>query len=114
MKKKRRDFIRMTGLTGIGLTSGLFGSVARQTRSSNYEQYIAGMEHNQINTGELSVIGQYGPWAAGLTEKELPSYSFRKNSFTNIENWRTLARTRVMDRMSIPDIGGMPVVTKLQ
>ena len=72
------------------------------------------MEHNQINTGELSVIGQYGPWAAGLTEKELPSYSFRKNSFTNIENWRTLARTRVMDRMSIPDIGGMPVVTKLQ
>jgi len=58
-----------------------------------------------------SVIGLYGPWAASLNENKLPSLSFRRKEFSNIEDWRKQARQRVIERMSIPNIGGMPKLT---
>jgi len=58
-----------------------------------------------------SVIGAYGKWAAGLTENKLPSLSFRKKEFTNVEAWKKEARKRLTERLSIPEMGGTPVVT---
>jgi dienelactone hydrolase len=60
--------------------------------------------------GDLSVIGMYGSWAAGLMEGKLPSLSFRRPEFTNLDSWRAEGRKRLEQRMSIPDIGGLPVV----
>jgi len=39
------------------------------------------------------MIGHYGKWAASLTENKLPSFSFRKNEFTDIEKWKKAAET---------------------
>jgi len=63
-----------------------------------------------IQETELSVIGQYGPWAASLNGGELPSYSFRRNEWSDIDAWRVSARQRLIDRLAIPDIGGSPDV----
>ena len=59
----------------------------------------------------LTVIGDYGNWAAGLTAGRLPSLSFRNDQWNDLELWRTAAKKRVEERMAIPDIGGMPAVT---
>ena len=68
---------------------------------------------NSMGAGEtggdqLTMIGLYGPWAASLTANKLPSLSFRNPQWTDMESWRARAKQRVMDRMAIPDIGGLP------
>jgi dienelactone hydrolase len=68
------------------------------------------MDNKKFDEQQLSVIGLYGPWAASLNENKLPSFSFRKKEFTNVDEWRKTARKRTMERMSIPNIGGMPKV----
>lgn len=59
----------------------------------------------------LSIIGQYGPWANSLMEGKLPSHSFRKKEWTSLESWKDMARKKIVDRMGIPNIGGTPEVT---
>ena len=49
-------------------------------------------------------------WAASLTEKKLPSLSFRNKEWTDAEKWQKTAKTSVMERLAIPDIGGTPKV----
>ncbi|MGE5420752.1 MAG: alpha/beta hydrolase family protein [Chloroflexota bacterium] len=61
-----------------------------------------------------NLIGPYGEWAAGLTEKTLPSLSFRKKEFTDIEQWRKNAKNRLGERLAIPDIGKAPEVTRVR
>lgn len=57
-----------------------------------------------------SVIGQYGKWASGLIEKDLPSLSFRRKEWRDLKKWHQAADQRVRERLSIPDIGGLPEV----
>ena len=59
----------------------------------------------------ISVIGPYGKWAASLTENKLPSMSFRRKEWSDLRKWKKRALTRLQERLAIPDIGGMPVVT---
>ncbi|PWT70771.1 MAG: hypothetical protein C5B59_19725 [Bacteroidetes bacterium] len=56
------------------------------------------------------MIGLYGPWAASLTENKLPSLSFRSAQGSDAAIWRDQARKRVIERLSIPDLGKMPDV----
>lgn len=58
-----------------------------------------------------SLIGLYGPWAASLIDKKLPSLSFRRPEWRNPDQWRQTARQRLIERMGIPAIGGLPTVT---
>ncbi|MCD6307496.1 MAG: hypothetical protein J7M24_00725 [Candidatus Latescibacteria bacterium] len=58
----------------------------------------------------MSVIGPYGRWAASLTEGNLPSMSFRRKEFTDLESWRETARQHLDDRLAAPDMGGVPDV----
>lgn len=60
---------------------------------------------------DLSIIGLYGDWAAGSLAKSLPSLSFRKEEWTDLNAWREAARGRLTDRLAIPDLGGMPEVS---
>ncbi len=61
--------------------------------------------------GNMSVIGQYGPWASSLTENKIPSLSFRRKEWNDLKKWHEAADARVRDRLAIPDIGKAPEVT---
>lgn len=51
-----------------------------------------------------SLIGPYGNWAASLISKGLPTLSFRRSEWTNVETWASEAKKRVVERLAIPDI----------
>ena len=55
-----------------------------------------------------SMLGAYGPWAAGLAG-EGPNYlSFRHTHWTDLAAWRPAARRRFRERLAMPDSGGTP------
>lgn len=108
MKNKRREFLKKTALTSFGLSAGLLNVFA--SGQNNFILSTSNMSNEKFDEQHLSVIGLYGAWAASLNENRLPSFSFRKKEFSNVDEWRKLARKRTMERMAIPDIGGMPKV----
>ena len=87
MKNKRREFLKQTALTSVAMAgSGMlkgFAAASDNLIFSNVNN--ASMENKEFDEQNLSVIGLYGPWAASLTENKLPSFSFRNESFTNIQ-----------------------------
>lgn len=108
MKKKRRDFLKLSTALGLGLTSG-FPVFAMGEGESIFRDNTIFTDENT----DLSVIGSYGPWASSLNEKKIPALSFRRKEFSNLTSWKKIARQRVVDRMSIPDLGKAPVTTIL-
>ena len=108
MKNKRRVFLKQTALTSLGISTGILNAFASDI--NNFIPLTSDMTNKKFDEQHLSVIGLYGPWAASLNENKLPSFSFRKKEFTNVDEWRKTARKRTMERMSIPNIGGMPKV----
>ena len=109
MKNKRREFLKITALTGLGIGSGVWKGFAS---GLDHPDKLSIMPSTTIPAADSSIIGQYGPWAASLTESKLPSLSFRKKEWKNLETWRTAARKRLTERLAIPDIGGVPGVTR--
>src|SRR4051812_931512 len=117
MDKKRREFLKQTGQAGLGvLSSGLLSGIASKADAKplSNQPFNKSISKN-VNTAsdemDTSIIGLYGPWAAALTEKNLPSLSFRNKNQVNLEAWRKVARSRVKERMAIPGLGGLPQVT---
>ena len=110
MKNKRRDFLKFTGLTGLNVLGGgllpAFASPAGQSSTSTKQMPGAMIPDNN----NLSMIGQYGPWAASLTDNKLPSLSFRRKEYTNPDAWRKVAKKRVTERLAIPGMGALPEV----
>jgi dienelactone hydrolase len=107
MHSKRREFIKLGGLTGLTLASGDFlKSFAATTPAPSMEN----LTMTKFDPNSQSIIGNFGEWAAGLV-KDLPSNSFRRDNFKNVKKWQTETRALVTNRMSVPDIGGMPEVT---
>ncbi|MBK5279451.1 MAG: twin-arginine translocation signal domain-containing protein, partial [Bacteroidia bacterium] len=108
MKSKRRDFLKLAGLTGLGVAGGGlldgFSSPLISTISTPNKNLNLMAEDN------LSIIGQYGQWAASFNDGKLPSLSFRRKEFTNLNVWRETAKKRLLERLNIPDIGGTPEV----
>jgi dienelactone hydrolase len=109
MKNKRRQFLKQTALAGLGIAGGQWLN-ASPFDITHFTSSITNMTDKNFDVQHPSVIGLYGQWAASLNENKLPSFSFRRKEFGNIEDWRKRARKQVMDRMSIPNIGGMPKV----
>jgi dienelactone hydrolase len=105
MPNNRRNFLKLAGLTGMGLTSGVFNGLASD--HDNREP----SSQNSNNNQNASIIGLYGEWANAINANKLPSFSFRKNGWKDIESWRKSAKQRLTERLAIPDIGGMPKVT---
>ena len=104
---KRRDFLKLSGLTGIGLAA----SNPLLAFSNSFQPGHSPIE-NMVDEKNTTLIGLYGPWAASLTEGKLPSLSFRRAEFKNLDDWKTQARGRLMERLGIPDIGSPKVVVK--
>ena len=90
---------------------GLAGERALEAVSLNPYQSILPALNEATADSDLSVIGEYGPWAASLNRDRLPSCSFRNKRFADIEGWRESARKCAKDRMAIPDLGSAPKVT---
>ena len=108
MKKKRRDFLKLAGAASLGIATDMFNVFAG---IAYHQPKLKFMDVGKVTDDkDVSIIGRYGPWAASLMENKLPSLSFRRNEFNNVESWRTKARQRVVDRLGIPDIGGIPKV----
>ncbi|HNR05972.1 MAG TPA: alpha/beta hydrolase family protein [Saprospiraceae bacterium] len=106
MKNKRRDFIKYSGLAGMGL--GLKGWRDLESFDRLNAVYPG---FNEWQNESLSIIGQYGPWAAKRMEGKRPSFSFRNPEWTDPEAWRKSARQRLKERMAIPELGSTPRVT---
>jgi len=113
MKTKRRDFLKWTSL--LGLTAA--GSNAFSYSGENSSPVSTLLTKNTsaattpMSEENLSIIGQYGPWASSLNEGKLPSHSFRKSEWTNLGTWKDAARKKLLDRMAIPNLGPTPKVT---
>ncbi len=66
-----------------------------------------------LTNPEQSMIGRYGPWAAGLSD-DPPRLSFRRPGRPGLEAWRAEALERVATCLGAPDIGQNPKVTALK
>ncbi len=110
MKNKRRDFLKYSGLAGLGMAGGIIKGFAADIHKNNLPEAMDTASSGDFVDDQLTMIGLYGPWAASLTANKLPSFSFRNQEWTDVESWRPKARQRVMDRMAIPDIGDLPEI----
>ena len=112
MKNNRREFIKLTGMTGLGVAGGgILKSLASAPGNHNKQENIFSNSNATSSSNEnLSIIGLYGEWADSLIEKKLPAFSFRRKEWSNLETWRKAARKRLIERLAIPDIGGIPKV----
>lgn len=108
MKKNRRDFLKLTGMAGLTIAGS---GMAHGISMPSVDPFVLSSHPMNVPPEDLSIIGQYGQWAASLSKGKLPSLSFRNKEYTNLENWRNEAKKRLLDRLAIPDIGGTPAVT---
>jgi dienelactone hydrolase len=117
MQNKRRKFLKLAGLTGMGVAgSGMLKGFAsekddKRLSNTNFLDTDIPVQNNELYEKDISIIGLYGAWAGSLNDNKLPALSFRRNEFKNVDTWRKTARQRVIERLSIPDIGGTPKVT---
>ncbi len=107
---KRRQFLKLTGMTALGLASSSLEASA--TPWIENEFLNLNPAHSSMNPiQDVNLIGPYGPWAVSLTEGKLPLHSFRRSEFNNVDAWRKIARGKLVERLGIPNIGGLPKVT---
>jgi dienelactone hydrolase len=113
MKRKRREFLKLSGLTWLGISGGsslkVFVDNQPSPALSNSDTFSS-ISKKDINEKDLSIIGLYGEWAAKLNENKLPTFSFRRKEWSDLEKWRKAAKKRLTDRLAIPAIGKMPKV----
>ena len=115
MNHDRRLFLKyagMSGLLAVGSNIPKAFSLSPNNNpaiSNSSSTPLSGSK--SLNAENLSVIGLYGNWAASLNENNLPSFSFRKKEWSDIELWRKAAKMRLAERMGIPDMIGIPKVT---
>ncbi|MBB3837154.1 dienelactone hydrolase [Runella defluvii] len=100
----RRKFLKKSSVASIGM-AGL------DVLNPFVNDIFSPLTLMNSNETTENLIGLYGPWAVSLIESKLPSLSFRRNEWTNLAQWREMAKQRLVERLGVPDIGGMPQVT---
>jgi dienelactone hydrolase len=117
MPNKRREFLKLAGLTSLGVAGGgmLPGFASGNSSNNDINDHLMNIDpsanSNNFVDDNISIIGPYGAWANSLNANKLPSLSFRRKEFTSVAAWQKNARQRAMERLAIPDIGGLPKVT---
>lgn len=100
----RRKFLKKSSVASIGM-AGL------DVLNPFVNDIFSPLTLMNSNETTENLIGLYGPWAVSLIESKLPSLSFRRKEWTNLAQWREMAKQRLVERLGVPDIGGMPQVT---
>jgi dienelactone hydrolase len=108
MKKSRRDFMRVTGMTTLGLASGFPNVFATKVNDDLITAKFSNMPTPIEPDKNSSIIGVYGKWASGLNEGKLPALSFRRKEFTNLDSWKKDARKTLTGRLASPEIPSLP------
>jgi len=60
---------------------------------------------------EKTMLGSYGNWAASIVEDKPGEYSFRNEKWSNVENWRVKAKSKLEEYLARPCIGSVHLVT---
>src|SRR5688572_18322807 len=108
MNNKRREFLKMSALTGIGIagSGNIFSALAAGTPLPTSKNI-----HLSTNTQQpKSIIGPYGPWATAENSKSLPSHSFRNPKWKNHKEWQRAAKKITLERMGVRSTGATPQV----
>lgn len=100
----RRNFLKKSSVASIGM-AGL------DVLDPLFNDFLSPFSTMNANDSTENLIGLYGPWAVSLIEGKLPSLSFRRKEWNDLDQWRKTAKQRLIERMGVPDIGGMPTVT---
>jgi dienelactone hydrolase len=100
----RRKFLKKSSVASIGM-AGL------DVLNPFVNDIFSPLTLMNSNENTENLIGLYGPWAVSLIESKLPSLSFRRKEWNDLDQWRKTAKQRLLERMGVPDIGGMPKVT---
>lgn len=100
----RRKFLKKSSIASIGM-------VGLDVLNPFVNDIFSPLPLMNPNETTENLIGLYGPWAVSLIDSKLPSLSFRRNEWTNLAQWREMAKQRLIERLGIPDIGGIPQVT---
>ena len=96
----RRSFLAATAAVG---------SATMLASWSNVQAADSAVDTSPVDRSK-SIIGLYGPWAAGLAE-DPPRLSFRRDEFADLESWRRRAVAKARECIAAPDLGGVPQVT---
>lgn len=118
MGNKRRRFLKLSGLTCLGIAGGgvlkgfssALNNPVQPINNLSATSNSSSMENKNSNEANLSIIGLYGEWASALNKNKLPALSFRRNEWPNLETWRKAAKERIAERMAIPAIVDLPKV----
>lgn len=115
MQNNRRKFLKLAGLTGIGISGvGLLNALTTEKNTNEIKNIFsttsATVDNNNFDEENLSIIGLYGEWANALNQNKLPSLSFRRSEWKNLEAWKKMAKQKVTERLAIPVIKGTPKV----
>jgi dienelactone hydrolase len=116
MSNRRRQFIKLAGLTtmgvaGVGIKAFALKNDGNNNLNNHMPKTISELSNNEYLDEKTSIIGLYGAWANSLNANKVPSFSFRRKEFTNVAQWQKAARQRAIDRLGIPDVGGLPKVS---
>jgi len=108
MDNKRREFLKMSAITGLSIagSGNIFNATGAESSSQKIKNTILSTSQQQ----QQSIIGAYGPWATGENSKSLPSHSFRNPVWKKHKDWQTAAKKITTDRMGIRNTGPMPQV----
>src|SRR5690606_4993973 len=98
MKDSRRTFLKLTGMMGMGMVSNALLPAAPSDAPGATSPIKIHYTTNDMKNDELSLIGPYGKWASGLHKGELPTHSFRRSEWTDLDRWKKMAADRLKDR----------------
>ena len=91
MKNSRRQFLKQSGLLGLSLAGGKAAKGLASGQDSLPVSLPSSIGPNMKSMKQkdetLSLIGQYGQWAAALTDNKLPTYSFRRKAWSDLQKW---------------------------
>ena len=98
MENKRRDFLKLSGLTCLGIAGGglkLFASVPDENhRPADLLPGLntfSAMGSKDLNEENLSIIGLYGEWANSINRDKLPAFP---SGGKNGQTWKHGGRLR--------------------
>ena len=112
MNNNRRLFLKLTGMAGMGMVTNPFlKAIPLDAKNPILSENHMYPEKSEQDDKDLSLIGQYGKWASSLRDGKLPSHSYRRQEWTDLEKWRSVAGERLKERLAIPDLRNPSSVT---